>query len=119
MYTTQASDVLAMSADAEIFLAKFAGTALSLFLDEFLGLSNRVSSYHYGWHLAALIFFLIAVRGLWNDNDEAVKEDLELQSWDRTFRSKQLLCMRQYCLCRCALGDRVTTTTTNAQISIV
>jgi hypothetical protein len=56
-----------VSVDGEVFLAEWAGTALSLFLDKFLGLSSCLSSCHYGWHLAALVLS----EGLSNDIDGA------------------------------------------------
>jgi hypothetical protein len=62
MDAIQTSDASAVIFEGEIFfLAVFTGTALSLFLDHFLGLLNRLSGCHHGWHHAGLI--LVAVRG--------------------------------------------------------
>jgi hypothetical protein len=63
MCTVQASNTLAVVVDGEVFLAEWTSTTLSLFLDQFLGLSNRLSGCCYGWHLAPLVFSRGCQRG--------------------------------------------------------
>jgi hypothetical protein len=74
VHTIQTTDASIVCADGHVAHTKCTCTTLSFLLDHFLGLLDDLSCCHYGGHLAAVfVLVLVAVWGLSNDDDGAVK----------------------------------------------